>query len=236
MVARTLSLLTVLSFAAPAHHGPSEGQVVEVVAQRLLGQSGGTLTFEIDGKMKTTRFWERSPIPAGTYNNCSATLMKKKQMPGIFIPDVEGRTEIFIHSGNKPEHSDGCLVIPKNLVDELVAVAGRNKRNITVHVRNASLDSVLGDWTGESYSGRGHPAKPAILTISRQGENGLRGSLAINATTQPLESLRVDLASSAVSLKFRQQIYKGSISTSAEGKRMTVTSSPHYKLVMHLKP
>lgn len=51
-----------------------------------------------------------SSIPKGIY-----TWQKIKRSNGnnaIYIRDVPNRTEILIHQGTKPQHSQGCILIP----------------------------------------------------------------------------------------------------------------------------
>ena len=52
-----------------------------------------------------------SSIPPGTY-----TWQKIKRTSNgndaVYIRDVKGRTQILIHQGTKPEHSQGCILLP----------------------------------------------------------------------------------------------------------------------------
>lgn len=103
----------------------------------------GSLTFTGGGKTITTKcYWNtKKKIPVGTYLGCSATTMSRKKnsknMPreAIFIPNVKGFTEIFIHMGKAPyeKWSDGCLVIEESKIIEIYnAITPKNGRNVKV--------------------------------------------------------------------------------------------------------
>jgi len=101
------------------------------------------LTFTDGGKTITAKcYWNsKKKIPAGTYLNCSATTMSKKKnskgMPreAVFIPNVKGYTEIFIHMGKPPYDiwSDGCLVIDEaKMIEIYSAISPKNGHNVKI--------------------------------------------------------------------------------------------------------
>lgn len=87
-------------------------------------------------------YWDLTKkIPAGTYSNCSATTMaRKKNSKGlpreaIFLPDIAGFSQIFIHMGKPPyeKWSDGCVVIEESKMTEIYnAISPKNGKNVTV--------------------------------------------------------------------------------------------------------
>ncbi len=103
----------------------------------------GTLTFTSAGKIITTQcYWNATKkIPAGTYMSCSATTMTRKKnskgMPreAVFLPNVAGFSEIFIHMGKPPyeKWSDGCIVIDEDKIIKIHnAITPKNGHNVTV--------------------------------------------------------------------------------------------------------
>lgn len=103
----------------------------------------GDLTFTSPGKTITAKcYWNLAKkIPAGTYPNCSATTMarktnsKGKPREAIFLPNVAGFSEIFIHMGKPPyeKWSDGCIVIDESKIIEIYnAVSPKDGHNVTV--------------------------------------------------------------------------------------------------------
>jgi hypothetical protein len=45
--------------------------------------------------------------------------------PAIWLRDVPNRSEILIHQGTKPEHSQGCIVMPEyNKLHEIMQEKG----------------------------------------------------------------------------------------------------------------
>jgi len=103
----------------------------------------GVLTFTSSSKTITTQcYWNATKkISTGTYMNCSATTMtRKKNSKGtpreaIFLPHVEGFSEIFIHMGKPPyeKWSDGCIVIDENKIIEIYnKINPKNGHNVTV--------------------------------------------------------------------------------------------------------
>ena len=93
--------------------------------------------------VNATCWWDPlRKIPAGTYTGCSATTMRSKlnsqgkPREGVYIPDVSGFSEIFIHMGNDASWSDGCIVIREpEMLKIYNAVRSKNSRNVTVIVR-----------------------------------------------------------------------------------------------------
>jgi len=92
--------------------------------------------------VSTTCWWDASnKIPAGTYNNCSATTMATKRnstggaREGVFIPGVPGHSQIFVHMGTGPAWSDGCIVIDEpEMLKIFNAITPKNAQNVTVEI------------------------------------------------------------------------------------------------------
>ena len=61
-------------------------------------------------------------IPAGTYEVCMTYSPRfKKDLP--LLMNVPGRTGIRIHTGSKPEHSQGCILVGatgKKMIEQLI--------------------------------------------------------------------------------------------------------------------
>lgn len=115
--------------------------ICKITIKRLA--KDGTLTFTVLGKTITTKcYWNLTKkIPAGTYLNCSATTMaRKKNSKGtpreaIFLPNVAGFSQIFIHMGKPPytNWSDGCIVIDEAKIIEIYnAISPKDGHNVTV--------------------------------------------------------------------------------------------------------
>ncbi len=91
----------------------------KVIIKRSIENGDGDLTFSAPSKDITAKcYWNlHKKIPTGTYVNCSATTMtRKKNSKGgpreaVFLPNVTGFSEIFIHMGKPPyeKWSDGVL-------------------------------------------------------------------------------------------------------------------------------
>ena len=100
----------------------------------LTGGGGKTITAKC--------YWNtKKKIPAGTYSGCSATTMSKKKnskgksREAVFIPNVKGFTEIFIHMGKVPHEiwSDGCIVVDESKIIEIYnAITPKNGHNVKV--------------------------------------------------------------------------------------------------------
>jgi len=96
-------------------------------------------------KVQTACWWDPDKkIPPGEYKNCSATTMSSKKnsqgqpREAIFIPGVEGFSGIFIHMGNDPSWSDGCVVVKENrLLDIYNDIDIKDGENITVSIQDA---------------------------------------------------------------------------------------------------
>ncbi len=111
----------------------------EIVVERVdTSKCEGTLIFLIDGsKKRETTCWENpgNLIDAKHYTECSTTIMASKGYKSVYLPDSQtGKTGIFIHQGSKPEHSDGCIVCDKDVVQYIYNTVPRDARNITVKV------------------------------------------------------------------------------------------------------
>ena len=103
----------------------------------------GILTFTSPGKSISMKcYWNTTKkIPAGIYMNCSATTMARKRntkgMPreAVFLPNVTGFSEIFIHMGKPPyeKWSDGCIIVDESKIVEIYnSINPKNGHNVTV--------------------------------------------------------------------------------------------------------
>ena len=54
----------------------------------------------------------RSCIPTGTYTYQKITRSSNKE-PAVWLRNVKDRSEILIHHGTKPQHSQGCILLPE---------------------------------------------------------------------------------------------------------------------------
>ena len=114
-------------------------QVKKQTTSDTLTYTGGSKT------VSTTCWWDKNKkIPAGTYYNCSATTMATKTnssgkpREAIYIPNITGYSQIFIHMGTGPSWSDGCIVIPESdILSIWQDITQKNGHNITVTISNA---------------------------------------------------------------------------------------------------
>lgn len=94
-------------------------------------------------------------IPTGIYR-IIINMSPKFGHPMMRIVDVPGRSGILIHKGNKPEDTEGCILVGKELVENrikagtstpaynelyyLVAEALIKEENVIITVRNELTD------------------------------------------------------------------------------------------------
>lgn len=109
-----------------------------VVSREASPATKGTLTFFVDGdeKLKTSCWWKADVrIPAKTYTGCSTTKMATKNYKAVYLPDSQtGRSGIFIHQGAGPQHSDGCIVCSRAVVEKIYERVPRDMKQLTVVV------------------------------------------------------------------------------------------------------
>lgn len=131
---KLLSFFVVSGFLIPCNLF-AESYRIEVRRQTA---DSGKLTFFIDGtkKLETQCWWRaKDPIPAKTYTGCSTTIMEEKRLKAVFLPnDQTGRVGIFIHAGSKPEHSEGCIVCSREVVEKIFDIVPNDKKQMTVEV------------------------------------------------------------------------------------------------------
>lgn len=53
----------------------------------------------------------KSCIPTGTYTY-QKIMRSSNNEPALWLRNVKDRTEILIHQGTKPQHSQGCILLP----------------------------------------------------------------------------------------------------------------------------
>ena len=112
----------------------------------LRGPSRGMLVYANEPlRVSTTCWWNlKKKIPPGTYPYCYATRMATKRdsvtrekRPGIYIPCVPGFEGIFIHEGNSPAWSDGCIVIRRREFMKIWNdISPKNGWNVTVIIQD----------------------------------------------------------------------------------------------------
>ncbi len=119
------------------------------------GVSSGTLRYSGSFQFSCQCWWDPADeIPAATYVGCSATHLASKLNPrnqpreGIFLPNVPGRTGIFIHywpgpGANIKAWSDGCaLVLDADMLKIWNDIVPVNGRNVTVTVKSSAPTKV----------------------------------------------------------------------------------------------
>jgi hypothetical protein len=76
----------------------------------------GYLEVNFPGLNIGTSCWYKNttPIQKGNRYTGAATIMATKGHKSVFLFD-----QIFIHVGNSPEDSDGCIVIPRNDIERI---------------------------------------------------------------------------------------------------------------------
>ena len=121
-----MAFLSVLASEASEHY--------EITIRRGSGTTG-RLSCPAVGVSEIACFWKKDKrIPVGTYKGCSTTKMDSKQKHAIFIPDVVGFKGIFIHKGKGPGSSDGCIIVPEEVIEKMWAAIPADQKNITVKV------------------------------------------------------------------------------------------------------
>ena len=111
------------------------------------GESQGTLIFNERGVSLNSECWwdPKVRIAADVYINCIATRMDNKldtvtrlKRPGIFIQYAvapgTGKDAIYIHEGENPNQSDGCIVLPRDEMMRIWNVIEKDQENVTIHV------------------------------------------------------------------------------------------------------
>lgn len=111
----------------------------------------GRLVFEAGSVRVDTDCWWAADkkIAGGIYGDCSKTRMATKKdsvtnenRPAIFLPSAvapdTGSNSIFIHEGNDPSWSDGCIVLQRAQMMRIWnAISPENARNVTVTIHDA---------------------------------------------------------------------------------------------------
>jgi len=114
-----------------------------MILQRLKSPSdrtNGILTLPDGGEIKTLeRPWKDnevgvSCIPAGFYKFMRDT---HGRFQWFRILSVDGRTDIEIHEGSKPSHSEGCILMSKTDLNTLKWWCGDERTNYVVEIRDA---------------------------------------------------------------------------------------------------
>lgn len=127
--------------------GPQQSYHIEVLRR---GSGSGTVVFSgAEVTVETDCWWNPDcTIEAGTYHCCSKTRMATskdsvtgERRPAIFMPHAvapdTGRNTIFLHEGNNPADSKGCIVMPREqMLRILDAIHPADARNVTVIVRD----------------------------------------------------------------------------------------------------
>ena len=72
----------------------------------------------LEDKVREEKVYGQTAIPAGRYE-VRGTYSKRFKVVMPQIMNVPGFEGIRIHSGNKPEHTEGCLLVGKEVGDEV---------------------------------------------------------------------------------------------------------------------
>lgn len=88
------------------------------------GKDSGTLTYTGGVSVSTTCWWDpKRRIPenekgylAAPTHMASKTNSKGGKREGFYLSNVPGFAGIFVHMGTSPAWSDGCIVIPEDLL------------------------------------------------------------------------------------------------------------------------
>ncbi len=197
---------------------PPTAATYAVVAQRELAKKGGTLTFRVNGKEKfSTQFWERFPIPAGTFTG-SGEVMAKKKRNAIYLLNVPGRKGIFIHKGTDPSWSDGCLVLADKFVQQMFKAVSPSKKNVSIVVRDVPAKKLTGAWSGTAGWSNDSESFPVTITFSGSLKK-LSGKLALkDGPTISLKDLKVNSHDGSISFKADGLAFSGTISSGAKPK------------------
>jgi len=117
------------------------------VEVRRTGKSNGTLIYRGKRIVRATCWWnpnKRIPANATGYRRCYATRMatrrnsKGQKREAIHIPNVPGFHGVFIHMGNSPSWSDGCIVIREESMLEIWNdIEPKDGFNVTVKVTDS---------------------------------------------------------------------------------------------------
>lgn len=113
---------------------------------RNTSNGSGILSYTSGNTSVSTTCWFElaNPIPAKTYNLCSATTMSTKtnssggDREAIYLPnDQTGRRGIFIHMGSSPAWSEGCIVIIEpELLKIWNSISPKNGHNVSITITN----------------------------------------------------------------------------------------------------
>ena len=109
----------------------------------------GTFQFE-DADVPSSKFtadcyWNPDKrIPQGVYEKCSLTTMATKKRDGVYLPNVNGFTGVFLHKGESlpgisavKTWSDGCILLEPSMMSKLaLSIAPRDGYNVTVTVND----------------------------------------------------------------------------------------------------
>lgn len=120
----TFAPLAVCLVLFPGWAITADRQTFKVVVQRQKTEGGLVIgKLSADGQDLGTCYENAAKkIPAGTYKGVLQTSSQKNfvQGPGgklghsgdflLEVAGVPGRTDILFHAGNKPEHSEGCIM------------------------------------------------------------------------------------------------------------------------------
>ncbi|GHT70254.1 hypothetical protein AGMMS49950_04810 [Endomicrobiia bacterium] len=77
----------------------------------------------------------------------------------LWLHNVKGRTGIYIHSGTRPDHSDGCILVTEDDLIKLIAKVKELKQNTPkIYISVRSGDKVKDDFSNVDVSEQEHLA------------------------------------------------------------------------------
>lgn len=114
------------------------------MVKRISNEIKSILTLSNQGETVFRCFaWENPDkfIVAKEYTKCYLTRLATKKIPGIYIPNEQTKRDgIFIHQGEGPESSEGCICVSKTDMEMLMTFINHNENNITIQIYEADPD------------------------------------------------------------------------------------------------
>lgn len=75
---------------------------------------GKHYAYTLEDPQRKEKIWGQTAIPAGMYRVCTTWSTKLKREV-LMLSDVPGFDRVYVHSGNKAEDTEGCVLIARNL-------------------------------------------------------------------------------------------------------------------------
>ena len=123
------------------------------------GRDSGTLAYDGDKEhnLVTPCWFDAKVRPAAkNYPTCSATMMAARKWPAILLEDPPRLKGIFIHQGNDPSWSEGCIVIPKPVLLRIWHdIQPKDAHNVSVTVVEGPFVPLKGHGQPTAVGARG---------------------------------------------------------------------------------